>query len=54
MTCDKCNQRHLIADNLGWFNDHNVNIESIMQDKMELVERVWDRDDGLFMFVPKK
>ena len=37
--CDGCDNLHLIADNLGWFeNDgvykgNNINIETIMKDK---------------------
>ena len=31
--CDGCANVHLIADNLKWFGDENVNVESIMKEK---------------------
>ena len=31
--CEGCDNLHLIADNLGWFRDENVNIEDIMKEK---------------------
>ncbi|KAJ1967004.1 hypothetical protein IWQ62_002117, partial [Dispira parvispora] len=37
--CDHCQNRHLIADNLGWFRDSNVNIEDLMKEKGETVRR---------------
>ncbi|KAJ2694460.1 hypothetical protein H4R19_005914 [Coemansia spiralis] len=35
MQCDGCKNRHLIADNLGWFRDKRVNIEDLMREKSE-------------------
>ncbi|KAJ1953832.1 hypothetical protein EC988_002768 [Linderina pennispora] len=40
--CDSCKNRHLIADNLGWFRDKSVNIEQIMKDKGESVRQMAD------------
>lgn len=43
--CEGCNSLHLIADNLGWFeNDgvyrgNNKNIENILSDKGEKVQK---------------
>ena len=33
ITCDGCKNRHLIADNLGWFGNPGANVESILQEK---------------------
>jgi hypothetical protein len=37
--CDGCRSTHLIADNLGWFDDHSVNIEDIMREQGAEVTR---------------
>lgn len=31
LRCEGCDNLHLIADNLGWFEDKSVNIEDIMK-----------------------
>ena len=36
--CENCDSLHLIADNLGWFEDDKVNIEQIMARKGESVK----------------
>ena len=38
--CGCCNRPHLIADNLGWFGDKNENIESILAERGEEVQRI--------------
>ena len=37
--CNGCLKHHLIADNMGWFDDGAVNIEEIMRAKGEEVQR---------------
>ena len=50
--CEGCNNLHLIADNLGWFEENglykgnNVNIESILKQKGEKVIK-YISEDGL-------
>ena len=29
--CDKCDNIHLIADNLGWFEDNKWNVEQLQE-----------------------
>jgi protein import protein ZIM17 len=47
--CDGCKNLHLIADNLGWFEDGNVNIEDLMKRKGEEVRKI--SCDGLLNLV---
>jgi len=37
--CEGCENLHLIADNLGWFRDENVNIEQLMKEGGKKVYR---------------
>ncbi|CUG43649.1 zinc finger protein, putative [Bodo saltans] len=38
--CPGCYNKHLLADNLGWFDDERVNIEDILRSRGEEVKRV--------------
>lgn len=38
--CSGCQNKHLVADNLGWFKDKKTNIEDILKEKGETVRRV--------------
>jgi protein import protein ZIM17 len=44
--CDGCEVLHLIADNLSWFVDGGTNIEKMMEEKGEEIEKL--NKDGLF------
>lgn len=38
--CSGCNNNHLVADNLGWFRDEKTNIEDLLKEKGEQVQKV--------------
>eukprot|EP00929_Paragymnodinium_shiwhaense_P085058 TRINITY_DN45521_c0_g1_i1.p1 TRINITY_DN45521_c0_g1~~TRINITY_DN45521_c0_g1_i1.p1 ORF type:complete len:234 (+),score=49.46 TRINITY_DN45521_c0_g1_i1:85-702(+) len=40
ITCPSCGNRHLIADRLGWFDDKETDIESMLRDRGEEVIRL--------------
>ena len=46
--CDGCKNNHLIADNLGWFNDQGgkTNIEYMMKAKGETIRTIRNCTDG--------
>eukprot|EP00924_Labyrinthula_sp_SR-Ha-C_P015830 snap_masked-scaffold_4-processed-gene-10.39-mRNA-1 protein AED:0.16 eAED:0.49 QI:0/-1/0/1/-1/1/1/0/143 len=35
-----CKKLHLIADNLGWFDDKSINIEDILEEKKQHITKV--------------
>ena len=39
VTCPGCQNKHLIADNLGWFGD-NTNVEQILEGNGEAVQKL--------------
>ncbi|PVU91868.1 hypothetical protein BB561_004160 [Smittium simulii] len=41
--CDKCQNRHLFADHLGWFRDNRLTIEDIMRENGEKVKTQIDQ-----------
>lgn len=51
--CDGCESLHLVADNLGWFKDTPANIETIMQEKNENVQRI-DSDSAVLEFIKEE
>lgn len=44
--CPGCENRHLIADNLGWFRDGKTTIEDLVKEKGEGVRKVIVAEDG--------
>lgn len=45
--CPGCKNRHLIADNLGWFRDSKTTIEDLVKEKGEAIRRIVVGDDGV-------
>ena len=55
--CEGCDKIHLIADNLGWFEDKPVNIEELMKRKNKKMIKVSENPEvaGIFAkFMQKK
>jgi len=51
VTCEKCNNKHLIADHLDWFKDFNEKtIEEMMAKKGEVVLKVKPVSDKVFEY----
>ena len=53
--CPGCKNQHLIADNLGWFDDERVNIEDIMREKGEEIKKIneWKFQTGDLEYIPE-
>ena len=47
--CEGCDNLHLIADNLGWFRDENVNIEQLMKEQGKKVYRFMTKETMEFI-----
>lgn len=45
--CPGCKNRHLIADNLGWFRDSKTTVEDLVKEKGEAIRRVVVGQDGV-------
>eukprot|EP01017_Pseudomicrothorax_dubius_P008015 TRINITY_DN1259_c0_g1_i19.p1 TRINITY_DN1259_c0_g1~~TRINITY_DN1259_c0_g1_i19.p1 ORF type:complete len:199 (+),score=40.25 TRINITY_DN1259_c0_g1_i19:19-615(+) len=45
LRCEGCEKVHLIADNLGWFEDNPVNVEDLLKRKGEKVIKIKDHPD---------
>lgn len=53
--CDGCKNNHLIADNLGWFEGSGCrNIESMLKQRGETVQRIRDDSNGYFEAVARE
>ncbi|KAJ2962227.1 hypothetical protein NQZ79_g2629 [Umbelopsis isabellina] len=44
--CPGCKNRHLIADNLGWFRDGKTTVEDLVKEKGEGIRKVIVAEDG--------
>jgi hypothetical protein len=44
--CPGCENRHLIADNLGWFRDGRTTVEDLVKEKGEGIRKVVVGEDG--------
>ncbi|CDS07381.1 hypothetical protein LRAMOSA01330 [Lichtheimia ramosa] len=50
--CPGCKNRHLIADNLGWFRDSATTVEDLVKEKGEAIRKVIVDDQGVEHQVP--
>ncbi|ORX93772.1 zf-DNL-domain-containing protein [Basidiobolus meristosporus CBS 931.73] len=53
--CDGCQNRHLIADNLGWFRDGGVNVEDLMKEQGEDIQKLTSNEgsgNGMLEWLP--
>ena len=48
--CEGCDKIHLIADNLGWFEDKPVNIEDIMKRQSKSMIKITDNAEVVNIF----
>ena len=51
--CEGCDNLHLIADNLGWFQKEKINIEGIMKEKGKKVFRFMSKETLEFVVADK-
>ncbi|KAI7899454.1 DNL zinc finger-domain-containing protein [Cokeromyces recurvatus] len=45
--CPGCKNRHLIADNLGWFKDNKTTVEDLVKEKGEAIRKVIVDEQGI-------
>lgn len=45
--CPGCQNRHLIADNLGWFRDSRTTVEDLIREKGEAVRKIVVDEHGI-------
>ncbi|KAG1333624.1 hypothetical protein G6F63_010184 [Rhizopus arrhizus] len=45
--CPSCKNRHLIADNLGWFKDSKTTVEDLVKEKGEAIRKVVVDEQGV-------
>ncbi|KAL7319047.1 hypothetical protein PS15m_002218 [Mucor circinelloides] len=45
--CPGCKNRHLIADNLGWFKDGRTTVEDLVKEKGEAIRKIIVDDKGV-------
>ncbi|CAG8503040.1 484_t:CDS:2 [Paraglomus brasilianum] len=51
--CASCENRHLIADNLGWFRESKTNIETLMVEQGEKVKRIVAEESEIMEWIPE-